>query len=117
MTRCQASSVRGERCRGHTHSRFCNHIEHASREMGFAMSLLEARGELDPDSPEADQLVFDFLKDVTMHEVGHTLGLRHNFRASTAVSQQQIDRQGVCREKRIDRLGDGVHAGQYRAEG
>ncbi len=75
---------------GHTHSRFCNHIEHASREMGFAMSLLEARGELDPDSPEADKLVFDFLKDVTMHEVGHTLGLRHNFRASTAVSQQQI---------------------------
>ena len=75
---------------GHTHSRFCNHIEHASREMGFAMSLLEARGELDPDSPEADQLVFDFLKDVTMHEVGHTLGLRHNFRASTAVSQQQL---------------------------
>ena len=75
---------------GHTHSRFCNHLEHASREMGFAMSLLEARGELDPDSPQADQLVFDFLKDVTMHEVGHTLGLRHNFRASTAVNQQQI---------------------------
>lgn len=75
---------------GHVHSRFCNHIEHASREMGFALSLLEARGELDPDSPQAEQLVFDFLKDVTMHEVGHTLGLRHNFRASTAVSQQQI---------------------------
>ena len=75
---------------GHAHSRFCNHFEHASREMGFAMSLLEARGDLDPDSPAADQLVFDFLKDVTMHEVGHTLGLRHNFRASTAVNLQQI---------------------------
>ena len=74
----------------HVHSRFCNHIEHAAREMGFALSLLEARGELDPDSPEADKLVFDFLKDVTMHEVGHTLGLRHNFRASTAVNLQQI---------------------------
>ncbi len=75
---------------GHMHSRFCDHFEHASREMGFALSLLEARGDLDPDSPAADQLVFDFLKDVTMHEVGHTLGLRHNFRASTAVSQQQV---------------------------
>ena len=73
---------------GNSH-RFCAHFEHASREVGFAMSLLEARGELDPNSPEADQLVFDFLKDVTMHEVGHTLGLRHNFHASTAVSQQQ----------------------------
>ena len=75
---------------GHVHSRYCNHIEHAAREMGFAMSLLEARGDLDADGPAADQLVFDFLKDVTMHEVGHTLGLRHNFRASTAVSLQQL---------------------------
>ena len=23
------------------------------------------------------------MKEVTMHEVGHTLGLRHNFKAST----------------------------------
>ena len=74
---------------GHAHSRFCNHFEHASREVGFALALLEARGELDPDSPQAEQLIFDYLKDGTMHEVGHTLGLRHNFRASTAVSQQQ----------------------------
>jgi hypothetical protein len=74
----------------HVHSRFCNHFEHASREVGFALSLLDARGEFEPDSPAADQLVFDFLKDVTMHEVGHTLGLRHNFRASTAVSQKQV---------------------------
>ncbi len=71
------------------HDRFCTHFEHAAREVGFALALLEARGELDPDGPGADQLVFDFLKDVTMHEVGHTLGLRHNFRASTAVNLQQ----------------------------
>ena len=31
---------------------------------GFALALLEARGELDPDSAEAEQLVADFLKDV-----------------------------------------------------
>jgi len=71
-------------------NRLCSHFEHAAREVGFALALLEARGELDPDSPEADRLVFEFLKDVTMHEVGHTLGLRHNFRASTAVNQQQV---------------------------
>ncbi|MGH6610800.1 MAG: zinc-dependent metalloprotease, partial [Burkholderiaceae bacterium] len=40
--------------------------------------------------PQADQLIFDFLKDVTMHEVGHTLGLRHNFRASTVITTQQM---------------------------
>ncbi len=72
-------------------SRFCAHFEHAAREVGFAMALLEARGELDPEQPRSRQAgVRLFMKDVTMHEVGHTLGLRHNFRASTAVSQQQI---------------------------
>jgi hypothetical protein len=71
-------------------ARLCNYRDHATREFGFALALLEARGELDPDSPEADKLVADFLKDVTMHEVGHTLGLRHNFRASTVATQEQL---------------------------
>ena len=52
-------------------------------EAASALSLLEARGELDADSPEVEAFVAAFLKDATMHEVGHTLGLRHNFRAST----------------------------------
>ncbi len=75
---------------GSVDGRLCNYREHAAREVGFALALLEARGELEPDSAQADQLVADFLKDVTMHEVGHTLGLRHNFRASTVATQQQI---------------------------
>ena len=83
---------------GHVHvdelasgrGRLCTYREHAAREVSFALALLEARGEFDPDSPEADRLVADFLKDVTMHEVGHTLGLMHNFRASTVANQSQI---------------------------
>jgi hypothetical protein len=31
-----------------------------------------------------------FVKDVVMHEVGHTLGLTHNFRASTIYSNAQL---------------------------
>jgi predicted Zn-dependent protease len=45
--------------------------------------LLEARG-LELDGPEADALAQAYVKDTIMHEVGHTLGLRHNFRASSA---------------------------------
>jgi len=30
------------------------------------------------------------LKSVTMHEVGHTLGLRHNFKSSTAVRREKL---------------------------
>ena len=31
---------------------------------------------------EIEKLIMQGLKEVTMHEVGHTLGLRHNFKAS-----------------------------------
>ena len=55
------------------------------------MDLLEARGNIDPDGPEAEEFVQNDLKEVVMHEVGHTLGLRHNFRASTVYSQKELD--------------------------
>ncbi|MDO9287064.1 MAG: zinc-dependent metalloprotease, partial [Aquabacterium sp.] len=68
----------------------CRHADQAAEQLGYAMDVLAARGEIDPDSPEAQQFVLDYMKDVTMHEVGHTLGLRHNFRASHAISAQQV---------------------------
>ncbi|HET6528830.1 MAG TPA: zinc-dependent metalloprotease [Balneolaceae bacterium] len=47
----------------------------------LAKSLLVANGEIDSEEvPE--EYVNQVMKWVTMHEVGHTLGLRHNFRSS-----------------------------------
>nr|MDH4391822.1 zinc-dependent metalloprotease [Aquabacterium sp.] len=68
----------------------CRHADHGAEQLGYAMDVLAARGEIDPDSPEAQQFVLDYMKDVTMHEVGHTLGLRHNFRASHAISASRV---------------------------
>ncbi|MGZ5049355.1 MAG: zinc-dependent metalloprotease, partial [Usitatibacter sp.] len=67
----------------------CNYMEQASNEIAFSFDLLEARG-LDMSSPEAETVAQDYVKAVIMHEVGHTLGLRHNFRASTVYSMKQI---------------------------
>jgi hypothetical protein len=58
----------------------CHHGEYAAEQLGYALDVLESRGEIDPDSPETEAFVQAYLFDVTMHEVGHTLGLRHNFR-------------------------------------
>src|SRR4029079_8439611 len=71
--------------------RVCTYEQAATEEAGCGLSLLEARGELGADSPDVDRFVDMFLKNVTMHEVGHTLGLRHNFRASTVYTEAQLE--------------------------
>jgi hypothetical protein len=68
----------------------CDYGMASAREMGFALDLLEARGDFGMDSPKAEALAQAYVKSVIMHEVGHTLGLRHNFRASTIYSLFQL---------------------------
>lgn len=71
----------------HTHDgHVCNFQHHASNEHEFAHSLLAARG----DAEAAQELADAYIKDVVMHEVGHTLGLRHNFRGSTIHTPEQL---------------------------
>ena len=68
----------------------CQFGELANEQLGYALDVMESRGDIDPDSPEADAFVQAYLFDVTMHEVGHTLGLRHNFRSSRIYSDRQL---------------------------
>lgn len=75
---------------GHEHDAECSFAYDAALEIGFAQDLLEARGELDADGPKAEALAQAYVKDVIMHEVGHTLGLRHNFRSSTIYTLKQL---------------------------
>lgn len=69
----------------------CNYEANAMEEVAFALDLLAARGDIDPDSPEAEKIVLDTLRDVVVHEVGHTLGLQHNFRASGIHTLEQLE--------------------------
>jgi Met-zincin/Domain of unknown function (DUF5117) len=68
----------------------CDYADQAAEQLGYALEVLDTQGGLDPAGPEAENFVADFLKDVTMHEVGHTLGLRHNFRASRVYTEAQL---------------------------
>jgi hypothetical protein len=69
---------------------FCSFADQAHQEADFAMDILEARGDIAPDSPEAEKFVYNYVKEVITHEVGHTLGLRHNFRSSTIYTAAQL---------------------------
>ena len=77
---------------GHVHGagEACDVAAHAGEQLGYGLDALFARGEVDPDSTEAQEFVTGYLKFTTMHEVGHTLGLRHNFRSSRIYSDRQL---------------------------
>ncbi len=79
----------------------CTFAQEAAQEMDFALDLLEARGDIAPDGPEAEAFVQAVIKDVIMHEVGHTLGLKHNFKASTTVTQKQLQDKAFTESRGI----------------
>jgi hypothetical protein len=69
---------------------YCTYASESTEHAGFALALLEARDEMMLDGPEAEAFILGRLKSTTMHEVGHTLGLTHNFRASTVYTKAQL---------------------------
>ncbi len=64
----------------------CECASGMARQMQFARTALEARG-LGRDN---DEFIGQVVKEVVMHEVGHCLGLRHNFKASTWLPMKEI---------------------------
>jgi hypothetical protein len=81
-------------------SSLCLASQAKARGMAFAAMALGAAGLL-PDLPPGDKtpaidgipewLVGPLLADLVAHEVGHTLGLRHNFKASSVYTIDQIN--------------------------
>ncbi len=69
---------------------WCTYADNKLTEAAFALDLLVARGEFEYGSPAAESWLMDAIKDITAHEVGHTLGLRHNFKGSMAVTPEQL---------------------------
>lgn len=82
---------------GHGQAHACDFAAEAAHELHFAMDMLTARG-LPMDGPEADAVAQAYVKAIVMHEVGHTLGLRHNFRGSTAFSLNRLRDPAFTRE-------------------
>ena len=73
----------------HEHA-YCNYALENAAEMDFALDLIEARSDLAADSPQTEAFVQSVIKDTIMHEVGHTLGLKHNFKSSTVYTPEQL---------------------------
>jgi hypothetical protein len=63
----------------------------ANRQLSMGSLSLALLGNVLPSSTEREVLIHQFLRHLVAHEVGHVLGLRHNFRASTLLSPEQLN--------------------------
>jgi hypothetical protein len=62
----------------------------------LSMSLLQ---NTPPNEEEVQQYIHQYLRLIIAHEVGHTLGLRHNFRGSNLLSPEEMNNEEVSRHK------------------
>jgi hypothetical protein len=69
--------------------------------LGLAIALRDT-GSAPPGSQTgvlSEELIGQAIKETTMHEVGHTLGLRHNFKASTMLDNKDLHNQAITRTR------------------
>ena len=68
----------------------CQCASHKHNELGLALMAVSSRMNLKPGEKLPEELVQQAIKETAMHEVGHTLGLRHNFKGSTMNKNEQL---------------------------
>lgn len=78
--------------------KLCNISSGATLQADFGYNLIEARGSLG-DGMDKEKFIHDFLVSIAAHEVGHTLGLRHNFRASTINSFDKLQDTSITADR------------------
>ncbi len=79
---------------------YCSMADIRGMDLSMArMDLLPILGDEDDSGDMLDGapewFVGAVIKDVTMHEIGHTLGLRHNFAASTIYTMDEINSEAM----------------------
>lgn len=75
----------------------CQYATAMQSQFRMASIALAAAGGSGAKLPE--ELLGQVIKSVVMHEVGHSLGLRHNFEASTMLDQDEINDTSITHKK------------------
>ena len=74
-------------------------LREARLQASSSLALLQARGDM--PAAEVKRYSDEFIAEILMHEVGHTLGLRHNFKGSSSLKPTE---EGVHSSSVMDYL-------------
>src|SRR5205807_5905413 len=77
----------------------CQCGAHRKYDLGLAAMTLAARGDIKPGEKVPEELIGQAIKETVMHEVGHTLGLRHNYKGSTMLTNEQLHDTNITRKQ------------------
>jgi hypothetical protein len=77
----------------------CQCVTGKKHEFAVAAMALSAAGKTDADGKLPEEFLSQAIKEVVMHEVGHSLGLRHNFKASSMLNNDQLNDTSITRVK------------------
>jgi hypothetical protein len=77
----------------------CQCASNMKYELGLAALIQAAKGDIKPGEKIPDELIGQAIKNVVMHEVGHTLGLRHNFKASAMLPNDKLHDTSITRKQ------------------
>ncbi len=73
-----------------TRDRICMAEMGGSRQLGVQYALMQGLGTLEPNEPMPPEYLRSAIMWLVLHEVGHTLGLRHNFKGSSGIPYDRI---------------------------
>ena len=81
---------------------FCQFQTGLQRDFGLAaiaLADLKDKTEKKKKDELPEEFIGQAIKETVMHEVGHSLGLRHNFKASTMLTADQLNDPAITRTK------------------
>lgn len=76
----------------------CYGIE-ANNQFAYGKMALSSLQGIPPNAPQIKDYIHQYLRLIIAHEVGHTLGLRHNFRGSTLLSPEQMNNPEITNKR------------------
>ena len=82
-------------------SKMCHYGDYLREEMASAWDLMMVSGMIEGTDEELKKYIHNGLVDLILHEVGHTLGLRHNFKGSSIYSIDQLSDPEFTKEHGI----------------